>query len=121
MVSWTDAAQRISSANPRDLSLAKRTFGRIQRTPIVITGNSGAGKTRLWSRLTLRERLERMSAHTDDGYMVAPNKKSLALVTIPGQQLRPRFTALEQYFGESKRLHGVIFVAAYGYDHIWPV
>lgn len=61
-----------------------------------------------------------MSSTTDDGYMVSPNRRSLALTTVPGQPVRPRYAALEQLFGEETRLHGVIYVASNGYDHVWP-
>jgi hypothetical protein len=123
LLSWTDAASRIdaaATAAPASLDLNKRLFGRMRRSALVITGNSGAGKTRLWSRLTSRQRPDEMSLTRDDGYMVSPNNRSLALVTIPGQPVRPRYTAFEMLFGPDKQVDGVIFVASNGYDHVWP-
>jgi hypothetical protein len=88
--------------------------------PLAITGSSGAGKTKIWSRLTVRTQPDAISLTTDDGYMLIRRKHALALTTVPGQLSRSRYVTLEILFGPSTVLRGVIFVASNGFDHIWP-
>jgi hypothetical protein len=120
MLTWPEVVQRVAAGDPHDLDLRQRRFGVISGTPLAIAGSSGAGKTRIWSRLTTRISPDQASAVTDDGYMVRPHKRTLTLTTIPGQQSRIRRFTLMEIFGEDTRLHGVIYVACHGYDHIWP-
>jgi hypothetical protein len=119
VVTWPDAIERISNGQPQDLDL-RRTRFRFSRTPLVITGNSGAGKTKIWSALTRRPYEHESSLVEDDGYMLRPNSKALALTTIPGQDCKGRAAAMGRLFGPHTIVQGVIFVACNGYDHIWP-
>ena len=58
---------------------------------------------------------------TDDGYVITRKRnRKIALTTIPGQESRSRFYAMEELFGERTRVDGVIFVASNGFDHTWP-
>jgi hypothetical protein len=91
------------------------------RTPVAVAGNAGAGKTRIWSQLTRTPAAYDMSVATDDGYMMRLTARHrLALITIPGQISRPRAIAMDEVFDVRRRLSGVIYVASYGYDHVWP-
>jgi hypothetical protein len=88
---------------------------------VAIAGNAGVGKTQIWSQLTLNPGQYDMSVATDDGYMMRLNSRErLALITIPGQISRPRAIAMDTVFNVQRRLGGVIYVASFGYDHVWP-
>jgi hypothetical protein len=41
-------------------------------------------------------------------------------MTIPGQYSRSRDFALRRAFAPETQIEGVIFLASFGYDHIWP-
>ena len=91
------------------------------RKPVAVAGDAGAGKTGIWSQLTQNPAAYDMSVATDDGYMMRMNARDrLVLITIPGQISRPRAFAMDEVFDIRRRLRGVIYVASYGYDHIWP-
>lgn len=119
MVTWPEAVDRIAHAQADTLDIHHRRFGGFSRTPLIIAGNPGAGKTRIWCRLTGRSRPDAASLTTDDGYMLSPQKRTLTLTTIPGQVSRGRYYALEEFFGPKTRVKGIIFVACYGRDRIW--
>lgn len=116
---WPDAVASIQAGSPDSPVFDRRRFVFGDRQHVVITGRSGAGKTRLWSTLTGVPPLNRMSVTTDDGYMISRNRRSLALITVPGQNSAPRHASLEILFNSRARVSGVIFVASAGYDHIW--
>src|SRR5689334_11271300 len=115
---WPEAIDRITQGAPEP-DFDHRRFALRGRRHVAIVGNSGSGKTRLWSTLTNKRTPDQMSLTHDDGYMVTYNKRSLALVTVPGQYSKPRFAALEKLFNQRAHLHGIIFMACAGYDHIW--
>ncbi len=119
VVTWPEALERIEAAGSDDLDIHRRRFGGFARTPLVVAGNSGAGKTRIWCRLTGRSRPDASSLTTDDGYVLTPQHRILALTTIPGQLSRSRFYAMEEFFGARTTVAGVIFVACNGRDRIW--
>lgn len=120
MVTWPDALQRVAAGQPNDLNLTRKLFPGFDRTPLVITGSAGAGKTRIWGRLTGKDPARKLSMATDDGYMLRPNKRPMTLTTIPGQDDRGRYFAMEELFGQYTQVGGVIFVASNGYEHVWP-
>lgn len=120
VLNWTQATDRIAAASPSSLQLEQRRYAGLARIPVIITGNSGAGKTRLWSALTGKKFVDSSSRNTDDGYLFQAHRTPIALVTVPGQDSLPRFSTLRQVFGPGSRLDGVIFVASFGYDHLWP-
>jgi hypothetical protein len=119
MVTWPDVIERIYDGQQANLDL-RRTRFRIARVPLVIMGNSGAGKTKIWSVLTKRPYEEESSLVEDDGYMLRPNSKAITLSTIPGQDCKGRAAAMGRLFGPKTVVDGVIFVACNGFDHIWP-
>lgn len=116
---WPEAIDRIQQGAPAP-SFDHRRFAVRGRRHVVITGNSGSGKTRLWSTLTKSSAPEQMSLTHDDGYMITYKKRSLVLITVPGQYSSPRFVTLERLFDTRAHLQGIMFVACAGYDHIWP-
>jgi hypothetical protein len=121
VVTWPEAISRVAAGTPRDLDLKKSRFSLSHRTPVAVAGDAGAGKTQIWSQLTRTPAAYDMSVATDDGYMMRLNARHrLALITIPGQISRPRAIAMDEVFDVGRRLSGVIYVASYGYDHIWP-
>jgi hypothetical protein len=93
-----------------------------ERTPILITGSAGAGKTAIWRKLTGEQALDQRSTRPDEGYAFIPGRgrNTLTLTTIPGQISEERFRDMRWFFGESSMLEGVIFVATFGFDSIWP-
>ncbi|MBQ0853393.1 hypothetical protein J8N05_35085 [Streptomyces sp. BH-SS-21] len=119
MVSWPQAVARVNASSPDNLDLQSQRFSFRRGAPIVITGNSGAGKTEIWSQITRRPAGPGMSVSTDDGYIIRRNKKAHSVTTIPGQVSKDRDYAMNLMFGESTLLEGVVFVACNGYDHIW--
>lgn len=114
MVSWDEAVDRIKAGPPLELDLQRARLPRFSSIPIVILGAPGAGKTRLWSELTGHSDPRRMSIATDDGYLVTRNKLKAAMCTVPGQNSRPRWHALDELFGPHSTVSGVIFVASFG-------
>lgn len=120
MVAWRDAIARIADGTPEPVVSARRRRSKWQASPILITGPSGAGKTRLWSALTGRPAADAMSVTVDDGYMLRPARRAAALATVPGQWSQDRYSLLSDFFDEERRLTGVIFIASNGYDRVWP-
>ncbi len=111
MVTWHDALQRIDAGGPHDLGIRPGRLWSFRRIPLAIAGTSGAGKTRLWSALTGHPERAALSLTTDDGYLLRPNSTALTLTTIPGQESRSRYFALEELFGRETILRGVVFLA----------
>jgi hypothetical protein len=121
VVTWPEAISRVAAGSPRDLDLKKSRFSVSPRRPVAVAGDAGVGKTQIWSLLTQNPGNYDMSVATDDGYMMRLNSRHrLALITIPGQISRPRAIAMDEIFDVRRRLSGVIYVASYGYDHVWP-
>ena len=121
MPTWSETVAEISSGPAVPYRVEQRRFAGTNRFPVVVGGTSGAGKTQLWSRLTGRSTgTPQTSVATDDGYMLRPHQQTAAIVTIPGQTSRSRFVALEELFGATTIVSGVVFVASYGFDRIWP-
>lgn len=121
MVTWPEVVDRVEHAQPHEFDMRHRRFGGFSRIPLVITGSSGAGKSKMWSRLTGSKWSDAASLATDDGYMIVPNtNRTITLTTIPGQTSRSRYYAMEELFGPLRKLEGVVFVASNGYDWIWP-
>jgi hypothetical protein len=88
---------------------------------VVVAGSSGCGKTELWRRLTLKDKEDEISEVADEGYYFRKKKRSsLALITIPGQLSDTRTILNDKFFMSRRKVSGVIFVAAYGYNFIWP-
>jgi hypothetical protein len=114
------ALERIEAGAPTEANLRKRTLA-ISRVPLVMTGSSGAGKTRIWARLTEHHPKDAMSVFEDDGYIVRPSRKPLALTTIPGQDSKVRYALLDELFGFDTTVQGVLHVVANGWDHAWPI
>lgn len=120
MPNWDQAVSEIS-AGTTNIDIQKRHWAPwIPRTLIAITGSSGAGKTELWRRLTGRKVKDARSTAPDEGYYFPRRRISLALDTIPGQPSPERDKLLDELFGINFRLSGIVFVACYGYDYIWP-
>jgi hypothetical protein len=119
VMSWIEAVAQTRAGLDPNLNLKPIRF-RSQRTPLTITGNSGAGKSKLWSILTGRKYHEQSSLTVDEAYMLRRNNRAFTLTTIPGQTSNGRYAGLQFYFRESGVLDGVIFIASNGFDTIWP-
>jgi hypothetical protein len=120
MPNWDEAVARISDPAGA-LDANKRWWNPfIRRTPVVVTGGPGAGKTEVWRQLTGGEAPDAMSKKVDKGYFFAAKRESIAIITIAGQASAERFEDLNYFFDPSTRLDGVVFVGAYGFDAIWP-
>jgi hypothetical protein len=120
VVTWPEALQRIGAGSHSELIMKRKRLA-FHGVPIAVAGNPGSGKTQLWSRLTTRSPPGGMSLATDDGYMVLPHKRAIALTTIPGQLSRIRFFTMDEIFSAKTRLKGVVFMTSFGFDHIWPL
>jgi hypothetical protein len=122
---WEDGLAALSAPAAGHGHLSSSWRPGIGRIPIVVTGSSGAGKTEAWRQLTGRDAPDQMSRGLDQGYVFrspAPVRKKsrIAITTIPGQTSRERFEDLDFYFAPTSYLVGVIFVATFGFDHVWP-
>lgn len=117
---WDDSVAALQIANP-DIDVTPTKHPRRTRLPLAIMGASGAGKTALWRRLTGQPAPDEMSLVTDTGYLVRPNRRgALALMAVPGQPCARRYAAIDFLFAADTLLSGVVFIASYGYDTIWP-
>lgn len=67
MPNWDEAVARIS--DPADAPDANKQWWNpfIRRTPVVVTGGPGAGKTEVWRQLTGGEAPDAMSKKVDKG------------------------------------------------------
>jgi len=62
-----------------------------------------------------------MSSVEDEGYLFFRQKtRTLALTTLPGQRSDVRLLAKQELFGSAAIIDGVVFVASFGFDHVWP-
>lgn len=121
MIGWGEAVDAIASASPTPAVGPKRLPRLLAKTPVVIGGAAGSGKTRLWESLTGRRPAPpRASDRSDDGFLARKSRATIALRTVPGQECREHYETLRESFDTHSTLKGVIFVATYGFDHIWP-
>jgi len=98
------------------------------RTPVLITGAAGSGKTELWRQLTGGNAADAMSEDPEDSYFYPGSragsrpwrKRRITLTTIPGQPSRTRYKNMNWFFGPETEINGVIFVATFGFDQVWP-
>lgn len=120
MTTWLDGVNAIREGHSSDLTSKNRWYPWITRIPIVVMGGPGAGKTAIWRRLTGHSAPDAMSTRIDQGYFGrARRRRNVAITTIPGQESQERYLDLDRYFGSTTMLNGVIFVASFGFDHIW--
>lgn len=73
----------------------------------------------MWRRLTGGEAPDTASKQLDEGFFFAAKRESVTITTVPGQTSAQRLIDLNRYFAPSRRLDGVVFVAAYGFNRIW--
>ncbi len=122
---WAEGVAALATPSPPERRRPSRWYPGINRIPIVITGASGAGKTEIWRRLTGRDAPDALSRRVDEGYLfrspsVGRRKSRVAITTIPGQNSKERLRDLAFYFSPRVRLVGVVFVASFGFNRIWP-
>jgi hypothetical protein len=121
MTLWTDGVAALAREAPEPTYKQKRRLPWVERVPIVVTGASGAGKTEVWRRLTGKQARDAASGDVEEGYLFPLRKRSRVTITaIPGQFSKNRYEDLNFYFDPSGRLSGVVFVAAFGFDRVWP-
>jgi len=122
MSTWDESIQRIMNAQGRPNLRTGLRWPWISRLPVVVTGSSGCGKTELWRRLTLKHAADDISQTPDQGYYFRRKKRStFALTTIPGQLSDVQSLLNDSFFMNRRtKVNGLIFVAAYGYNFIWP-
>ncbi|WP_319451220.1 MULTISPECIES: hypothetical protein [unclassified Mycobacterium] len=127
MIMWPEAVDLIEAGGPPPKFKTKKIA--IHKSFVVITGPSGVGKTHLWSALTGRGATTGPSSAIEHGYMAMTSERSrqflglhrhLAMNNVPGRNSSQRFEALDLLFHSQTPVHGVVFVASGGYDHIWP-
>jgi hypothetical protein len=89
---------------------------------VAVLGSSGSGKSELLRQFTKNSPPEGISLVRESGLYIPEKKNSaIALTTIPGQIGSGRGRAERDFFENSAtRLRGVIFVASFGYDYVWP-
>ncbi len=122
MATWDDGLAALRSV-AGDLQVEPRKWRSGIRMPIVVMGAAGAGKTELWRQITGESARDAMSRRNDQAYVFGRRgngKRSISLTTIPGQFSKPRRRDLAVRFGDKTMLKGVVFVASYGFDYIWP-
>lgn len=95
-------------------------FPWVSRSAVIIMGSTGAGKTDLWRKMTGQKTPERMSIAPDEGYYFPARRGALALTTVPGQESSNRYQALDSIFNKFTDIRGIIFVAHFGFETIWP-
>ena len=122
MPTWIEAVEALERPTTLEPTEHRHWLPWNHRTPILITGSAGAGKTEIWRQLTQRSAPDQRSGRPDEGYSFLPGrrKRTLTITTIPGQTSAERFRDMKWFFGESTILEGVIFVATFGFDTIWP-
>jgi hypothetical protein len=121
VLTWDDGIAGIRDSDGASARFREQRWNPlISRTPIVVTGSPGAGKTELWRRLTGRDAPEAVSTDIDQALFFPRRRKSVAVTTIPGQESDDRARLMLEYFGPRLIVKGVVFVATYGFNHIWP-
>lgn len=122
MMNWDESISQIGASQGSPTLRSGRRWLWYSRPPVIVTGYSGAGKTELWRRLTLKPAEDKVSAGPDEGYYFRKKKRStLSLITIPGQLSNTRTSLLStKYMERSAPVNGVIFIACFGYNFIWP-
>ena len=123
MPNWDDSVARISASRegPK-LRSGPRWFWISRLPPVPVLGASGAGKTELWRLFTGRSAKDELSLQIDEAYYFGETKRlAQGLIAIPGQLCTARRENEERFFGNgATAIAGVIFVACYGYNFIWP-
>jgi hypothetical protein len=119
MPTWDTAVEAIRAAADGPQAGKRRWFPFVKRTPIVVTGGPGSGKTEVWRQLTGGEAPDAMSKEVEKGHFFAAPRESITIFTIAGQPSADRFTDLNLFFGAGRRLDGVVFVASYGFERVW--
>jgi hypothetical protein len=121
MTTWDQGVAALAKASPPPEHRQGHWLPWLGRVPIVITGASGAGKTEVWRRLTGKQAPDAPSKSVEEGYLFPIRRRSRVAVTaIPGQVSKQRYDDLNFYFGPTGRLDGVVFVASFGFDRVWP-
>jgi hypothetical protein len=123
MATWEDGLNAIEAAESHSIDVHGGWRPGTKRKPIVVMGHAGAGKTEVWRHLTGKQAPDAMSTRVDQGYFRGVGQKTkaaLAITTIPGQVSEERRADVERRFSGDTLLNGVIFVAAFGFDQIWP-
>jgi hypothetical protein len=122
MLDWAESVKRIAAS---DGGLVRRSRIRLPWSTVpavAVLGSSGSGKSELLRQFTKSSPPEGISLARESGrYIPAKKRSAIALTTIPGQIGSGRGRAERQFFENgATRLRGVIFIASFGYDHIWP-
>jgi hypothetical protein len=126
VVNWDDSVAQISASEEGPtLKSGRKWFWIPGLPPVPVLGAGGAGKTELWRLLTGGSAEDQLSSNVDEKYYFGETKgrKSPAfpLVTVPAQLGDGRRDAEEVLFkNATTAITGVIFVACYGYNFIWP-
>jgi hypothetical protein len=122
VTTWHEGVAAIATGTTPDPGDRRRWMPWIKRVPIVVTGSAGAGKTAIWRHLTGGSAPDAMSTTVDQGYFFSSNsrRRNLAITTIPGQTSEQRYLDLDRYFGSTTAVRGIIFVASFGFDRVWP-
>lgn len=122
MLEWTDAVKQIDESRGSPSIRSRFWWYSFPRRPVAVVGFSGAGKTELWRQLTLGHAKDEASETFDSGYYFRNAKRgALNLTTIPGPDSRDCSIVKDQLFADSgTSINGVIFVACYGHNYIWP-
>jgi hypothetical protein len=123
MSNWDDSVTRIlASGGGPTLKSGRKRFWKPRQPPIPVLGAAGAGKTELWRLLTGGSAKDQLSLTVDKkDYFGTTKRSARALITIPAQIGQDRLEAEKIFFkSETASVKGVIFVACYGYNFIWP-
>lgn len=121
MPTWAEGLAAIENS-PETQPLEKDPLPKRRvHSPVVVTGYAGSGKTAIWRHLTGREAPNRLSRDVDQDWLpLRQANRRTAITTIPGQTSTGRTVRLERYFGRDTIVGGVVFVATFGFNHIWP-
>jgi GTPase SAR1 family protein len=121
MPTWAEGIAAIANA-PETQALERQPLPRRRmHAPVIVTGYAGSGKTAIWRHLTGRDAPNRLSHDVDQDWLpLRQANRRTSITTIPGQTSAGRTVRLERYFGRGTIVGGVVFVATFGFDHVWP-